>query len=257
MRRHIWPTRLELGVAVSAAILALVASTAPALANVVTVGGSAFGESLSLAATGHTPIAYGPVPNVILPPTGGGPFTKHVSSVGTAGILTIGSANVSTQGALGAGGSVQSSASLANIAVFGGEAAVGSISSRCTSTQSGSTGSSAITRLVVDGETFTPSATPNLVLYNHNGLKVVSNEIVNHDKANMADIKVSAVHVSLNRHGLVGELYLAQSRCHAEGPNVLIPEAPSAVLMPLTGLVLVGAAALVAWWRPDKFQSLG
>jgi hypothetical protein len=61
----------------------------------------------------------GPVPEVVLPPTGGGPFTDDVASVDVDGLPVASVGEVETEGAIGAGGFARSAATLADLDVLG------------------------------------------------------------------------------------------------------------------------------------------
>ena len=226
--RFLRPSRYRLGAAVGATIFAVMATAVPVFADVSAVGGGAFAESVNLTRTGQTHQISGPMPHVTLPATGGGPFTSSLASANIAHVITTGLLAVSTRGSLGANGSAQSGASIANISAFDGYVTIQTLTSQCKSDSNGSTGSSTITGLVVNGKPVTIGTAPNTVLYNKYGLKVVFNEQVNNDKPNFADIRVTALHVSLTTPAGVGNLLLDQVTCHAEGPNVIIPEAPHA-----------------------------
>jgi hypothetical protein len=253
MLQTCWHVPIRVVAALGAATFALL-SSAPAFADVAVVGGGAFGAAFNIATPGNLP-TYGPLPSVLLPPTGGGPFTKHLSAVHLGELASIGAMDVTTQGSLGAGGSSVSSVAIGKVELFGGEVSIQSITSRCASATSGSTGSAVVSGLVVDGSAVNVGGSPNQVLYNANGIKIVADEVSKHDKPNVADIAVNALHMSINRHGIVGDLRIAQARCHAEGPSVLIPEAPAALVMPLTGLMVIAAAVMVARRRPDQMHT--
>jgi hypothetical protein len=251
------PSRYRLGAAVGAWIFAVLASATPAFADVSAVSGGAFGESINVTRTGETQQVSGPTPQVLLPSNGGGPFTNSLTTTSVGHVATVGRMDVSTQGSLGATGSAASSASITNLSAFDGLVTIQSLSSRCESDSNGSTGSSTISGLVINGKAVNPGAGANTILYQNHGFKVLFNEQSKSDKPNFADITVNAIHVSLTTPAGTGHLILSQSRCHDEGPPVIIPQVPQALLAPLSLTLLVGGAVVLAWRRNDLVQPRG
>src|ERR1700722_3040066 len=117
--------RLAAVLGLTAGLLAVAAT--PAYADVTSVSGGAFGESINVTPLGLLNVTSGPTPTVTLPGTGGGPFTGTLASVcaptPTCALLKTGILNVSTQGTLGARGGSSSSASVANVGALAGTAA--------------------------------------------------------------------------------------------------------------------------------------
>lgn len=257
MTTFLRPSRYRLGAAVGASIFAVLASALPASADVSAVAGGAFGESINVTRSGQTQQISGPIPKVTLPSTGGGAYTNSSSSTSVAHVATIGTMGVSTQGSLGANGSATSSASLADLDSFDGMVTIQSLSSECKSDSNGSSAGSTISGLVINGRAVNPDTAPNTVLYQGNGFKVVFNEQIKHDKPNFADITVNAIHASLTTPAGTGNVVLGQSRCHAEGPNVIIPQVPHPLLAPLSLTLLIGGAVVLAWRRNDLLQPGG
>jgi hypothetical protein len=220
---------------VSAAVLCVgIAMVAPASAEVTDVSGSgAFGESVNVSVLGSGTVTSGPMPSVTLPSGGGGPVTDSLANVNLPGVLTAGVLNVSTEGTnLGSnGGTATSSASVADATVgaalagqLGGspllEADV--ISSRCTSSGDGSSGSSNLVALQIAGNGQPVSPPPNTTIDVIPGaLSVTLNEQIVNNSPGETSITVNAVHVRLNVEGVAtGDVILSQSRCRAAGPGV-------------------------------------
>ena len=188
-----------MGVLMAAAVVMAGAVTTPtasqeADAEVVEVRGSAFGFFADLqldfdtgpnaAAGGQSLLgasgtgteggspqqfSFGPEPEVVLPPEGGGPFTDSLTNEvidvpDPAPDGLIDSSEVSTEGALGADGFVRSSSVTTGFNV-GGVVAT-SLASECESTPAGTSGSAEILGIVFseEGAQDFPDPAPNTVL---------------------------------------------------------------------------------------------
>ena len=216
-------------VALTAVSVALFAVTAgPSSAQVSEVTGSATGASASVSLFGGPPIVLEPTPTVALPPTGGDESNSVPSIVfeaGPADLLTTGPVNVSTQGTTGPSGSVTSSSSLADVLIGGFEAT--EVSSTCTASEAGASGSTTITggRYVtqdpdpdVDGdEVFADlpaDPAPNTSLTGVvPGVGDTYTVVLNEQTAAAGSITVTAAHFTLMGPNATGEVVLGQSVC--------------------------------------------
>src|SRR6185312_7927303 len=95
------------------------------------------------------------------------PITQTTVSAGLPGVLTAGVLSASTQGTLGPGGSVASSASVANTTV--GNAllnllTLGAVSSECTATEAGVTGDADVASATALGAPLAIDTAPNTVI---------------------------------------------------------------------------------------------
>ena len=192
------------------ALAAVGVFASPAAADVTSVGGGAFGVS----ATG--PITAGPLPAVTLPATGG-TVSSSLGSVTVIGLLSAQALNVSSTGTLGPGGSVTSSASLANVSASLSPSialSASAVSSTCTATETGVSGSTSIVAGSIQiglgapvllaaspaPNTIVPVFAPSVVMV------VLNRQTLGPD----GTLTVDAVYIRL----LSGqEIILAQSRC--------------------------------------------
>jgi hypothetical protein len=137
--------RLHL-VSVLALSAALFTFAGPSSAQVTEVTGSAFGARGSVSLFRGAPIEFAPIPTVTLPAAGGNvsdSVPQIVFQAGPAQPLSTDEATVSSEGTIGAGGSVTSTATLANVVVGG--TTVTTLSATCTADESGATGSTTVT----------------------------------------------------------------------------------------------------------------
>lgn len=231
-------TALVLTLVLAAALLGSVAG--PAAADVSAVKGSAFGVSApNIAILGGAQTPYGPKPSVTLPSTGSAtPITATDPSeqvaYGPAVLFNSGSVTVSTQGTLGPTGSVTSSALINNVSTAtGGQLSADSISSTCTASASGVSGSTTVNNGMVATNTDTsgnvtataavPANPP--VDYQVNGQLVLSAADTEtftyhfNEQTTNPDgfITVTAVHLRLNGPTTTGDLYVGQVVCGVTG----------------------------------------
>jgi hypothetical protein len=212
-------------------------TTAPATTTTTTgpatgVGGGAYGHFISLSLFGGAPGTRGPAPSVTLPEGGSAtPVTASAPSAdarfGPAILFTSGLLEVSTQGT--PGGSVTSSARVNNLNTSEQEVLTAtSVSSTCTASSSGATGSTTISggRLRTsegnpdaDGDDTTvdvpQSPAPNTSF--EGTIEAVGDTFryVFNEQIRNADgsITVNAAHQYLLGPTAVGELIIGQSRC--------------------------------------------
>jgi hypothetical protein len=202
----------------------------PASADVTAVGGGAFGASLTSTLLGQV---LPPTPSVVLPATGGGPFTDAAVPISIPGLLTANVLEATTQGGLLGThqGFAASSADLAEVTVAGLPPLVPpaltlqAVHSECLSNGDGSSGETDIVGLFA-GIPLPTNPTPNFVPATPlpAGIaSIVVNEQIVENSTGSTSIVVNALHVqllpSIPGVALV-DLIIGQSRCSATGPDV-------------------------------------
>ena len=232
-------------VALMALTAGVVATASPSSADVTEVSGSAFGESVSIALFGGAPFTSGPAPVVSLPATGG-TATDTLPSAHSAPpgnpppvvFLDTQALNVSTSGQLGPGGSATSSATVANPDLLSGFFVATGVESTCTSTETGSTGSTTLTEAVytngTDVRNLPASPAPNETIEGvqpdvNDSFRVIFNEQV----ATATSITVNAVHVQLLGPSAVGDIILGQSVCGVSAAGTTPTTAPNGAVTTL------------------------
>jgi hypothetical protein len=255
--------------AAATAIFAVLMLAAPVLADLTTISGYAYGESVDVFDGLITPIhvTSGPIPTA-------GPFnqstnftsTHDLASVcaGTIGpptcngdVLTTGILNVHTDGTVGAAGSVHSTASVANPSALGGLVTGTLVASQCASDSSGNlSGSSTLTNVQVNGTTVASNPGPNtqLVLVNAGMVAigtVTLNEQIYNSGTNTLTVNAIHIHLTSTALGLTGDIIISHVECDAlpAGNPPVIPESPLAILLPLSALLVGGAVLLVVLRR--------
>jgi len=232
-------------VAVGAGFLTL---TGPSNADVTAVRGEAYAMTASVGLFGGPPMARGPIALVTLPATGSAvPITATAANAnaifGPATIFSSGPVNTSTQGTLGPGGSVTSTATLAPINTSGSEVFTAtSLSSTCTATETGVSGSTTVvggTIILMDPNPDTsgeagedirtiPNMPPPNTTYtgtvanvNDNFRAVFNEQIVNPD----GSLTVNAYHLYLLGPTAVGEVIVGHVVCGvtATTPTTMTP----------------------------------
>ena len=119
--------------------------------NVTAVSGSAYGYFSSVSLFGGPPNTRGPAPTVTLPPGGSAvPVTATAATTtvtyGPATVFSSGPLTVSTQGTIGAGGSVTSSVDIQTVNRGGSEVFTATnLSGSCTASGAGASGATTIT----------------------------------------------------------------------------------------------------------------
>jgi hypothetical protein len=199
------------------AVVAVTILCAPAAAGVTSVGGGAFGASLSGVVT------VLPSPSVDLPSTGGGPFQATQASVNVVDLLSTGVLNVSTQGSL-ASGVVDSSADVANVSVQPMLLAAEAVQSSCSMNGSTPVGSSTLTNATLAGVDLPSVPTPNVTITVLGLGYIVLNEQLPDTTPGMNGMTVNAIHVFLHPGvlGLEQEITIAQSRCSASAATTAV-----------------------------------
>lgn len=197
------------------------------------LGGGAYGYFTSVGLFGGAPATRGPEPSVTLPATGADPpLTATLPSAraayGPAEIFTSGKIDVSTQGTAGPGGSARSSASLSDVGP--GPFVAQSLSSTCTASSTGRTGSVSVSGGKIttsEGANLDSEADDTIVQLAANPAPNTSFEgklesigdsfriVVNEQVTSGGSITVNAVHMYLLGPTAVGEAIIGQSRCGA------------------------------------------
>jgi len=243
--------RLALAVVMVVATLVGVAA-GPAQAVVNDAKGSAFGVFANIGFFGGPAFTDGPAPTVTLPPGGSGPINASAPTrfiqFGPAVLFSSNSQTVSTQGTIGAGGSVTSSATVNNVNTSTEETfSATSISSSCTASDGGArSGTATVTGGMVQISEGAPGVdgdevwvlvpanpAPNTVIHGviegvGDSFDYVFNEqILNPD----GSITVSAGHQKLYGPSAFGDIWVAQSVCGVNpGGGRYTPLTPSRIL---------------------------
>jgi hypothetical protein len=214
------------------AMVGLVVTSGTASADVDSVQGSAFGAFVGGALT-----ILPPTPTVSLnanessPPSAFGPFVQDAANVNLPGILSVPVLRAATQAGDIVGenhfGFVASLAEAAGVIVGVNAITADLIQSTCVSNGDGSTGSTTIVNGVLGGSPLldVPIA-PNTQVQIPGVLTATLNEQIRNDAPGSTSIIVRAAHIQLLPSPLlptaVVDIIIAESRCAAQGPNVLI-----------------------------------
>jgi hypothetical protein len=214
-------------------------------ADVTSVTGRAAGISANV--TAPLPVALAATPVVTLPAAGSAvPITQTVATAGVPLVLDAGVLTATTQGTLGPGGSVASSASVANTRVgnlLTTLLAIGAVSSECTATEAGVTGDATVASISALGAPLVIDTSPNTTL-NVAGVGILHiNEQIISGTAPNQTITVNALRLEVNAVGvLAAEIVIAQSVCGVTGTGVVVPTGAVGGVL-LTGLVAVAFGA--------------
>jgi hypothetical protein len=252
-------------IAAVTAVLAVLVSAAPVFADLTTISGYAYGESVDVFDGLVTPIhvTSGPLPTA-------GPFSQNSNFTATnsaatvcAGtvttptcngdILTTGVLNVHTAGTVGPTGSVTSTASVATVSALAGLVTGTLVASQCAVDSAGATsGSSTLTNVVINGTTVASNPGPNtqLVLLNAGNVAigtVTLNEQIYDSNTNTLTVNAIHIHLTSVALGLTGDIIISHVECDAlpAGAPPVIPESPLAILLPLSAILIGGGLAVV------------
>lgn len=252
------------------AVFAALVFAAPVLADLSTVSGSAYGESVDVFDGLVTPIhvTSGPTPFTGFLTSNGSnsPLGGSLASVcvGVAcATLSTGLMTVHTDGTVGAGGSVHSTASVATVSALAGLVTGTLIESQCAVDSNGNTsGSSALTNVQVNGITVDSNPGPNTVLVLLNAGSVAIGTVTLNEQtydAGTNTLTVNAIHIHLTSTalGLTGDIIISHVECDATpaGTPPVIPESPLAILLPLTALAVVGGLFILTIRRRAPVES--
>jgi hypothetical protein len=260
--------------AAATAIFAVLMLAAPVLADLTSVSGYAYGESVDVFDGLITPIHVqsGPLPTV-------GPFNQNtnftasntaasvcagtVPSPCNGDILTTGVLNVHTDGTVGAAGSAHSTASVATVSALGGLVTGELVAAQCAVDSSGTTsGSSTLTNVHVNGIVVAANPGPNTVLPLVNAGNVAIgtvtlNEQIYDSGTNRLTVNAIHIHLTSTALGLTGDIIISHVACDAQpaGNPPVIPESPLAILLPLSALMVGGGLLLVVVRRQQNLQT--
>jgi len=235
--------RIAAASAIAVGVLSVAAS--PAYADVTSVSGGAFGESVNVTPLGLLNVTSGPLPTVTLPSTGGGPFTATLGSVcaasPTCSVLSTGIVNLSTQGTTGPAGGSSSSASVTDVNGLASALKASAVTSSCTVGPNSSSGSSQLVGASLGGTALPVNPAPNTTITVAGVGTVILNQQIPSGGAGNYSLTVNAINLTLLPAVGVGSIIISQSRCGEIGPDVTIPFAPIGIL----GATAVVGAVLV------------
>jgi len=250
--------------AAASALFALLLTAAPVLADLTSVSGYAYGESVNVTVLGINATS-GPLPEAgPLAPTGGNSTNSALSTcintiIFTCNVLSTGTLSVHTDGNLSPG-AVNSTASVQTANALNGVVTGNVIASECHVDSTGAvTGSSTLTNVSIQGVTVAANPGPNTVVNLVVAGIVVGSVTLNEQfyNAGTNTLEVNAIHIRLLA-GVTGSLgsgdiIISHVECDAQpsGPAPVIPESPLAVLLPISAL-LVGGGALALIVRRQR-----
>jgi hypothetical protein len=179
------------------------------------------------------PVNIPPTPSVNTPP-GGGSAQQSVTNLSVPGVASASVLSATTDGTVGPGGSVSSSADVVDASAGDDVVTADVIHSECLSDESGSSGSSSLVDASVAGNPVAVSPPPNTTIPVPSVGTVTLNEQQTSDGPASTGIVVNAVHVALDGPAATGDVIISQSRCGVAGSSVLggptsqLPEAAAA-----------------------------
>lgn len=246
-------------VALAAVLVVLFAG--PASADVNFTRGGAFGEEVDVVLAGIA-VTSGPTPVVELPANGegGGPFTDNLAEVDLPDVLLAQVLQVSTEGALGPAGFVESSADVANVRIGPADAPVveaTAVHSECRADSLGSTGTASLASLAIGGEGGALEPPPNTVIPIPGGEVRLNEQITTSERGaeeGNTSIIVNAIHVVFDNPLITGDVIISQSRCEVQGPNVVIPEVAVTILLPVSAIAVIAGYYWVSRRRRQTAQ---
>ncbi len=212
-----------------------------ASADVTSVDGSAYGESVNVTTLLGVSVTSGPLPSVTLPGTGGGPISQTVLNANVAGLLSTGVLTATTQGSTGATGGARSSSDVANVGL--GLAltpflTIGAVHSDCQTSTSGSYGGTTLVGASLNGAGLAVNPAPNTTITIPLVGSVTLNEQIINQQPGSSSITVNAIHVHLAGPLGNGDIIVGQSQCSGVGPTITVPTGAVGGVL-LTGLVAV------------------
>jgi hypothetical protein len=250
--------------ALAGAVAAILLAAAPVLAALDTVSGHAYGESVDVTLLNALHVTSGPAPstgeltsNGSNSPLDNSATTACVPAI-TCDVLSAGVLTVHTEGTTGATGTVKSTANVADVDALTGILTATAVYSECDIASNGAaTGFTTLTGASLDHSqslAVTPGPNTNITLSGTVSGTLTLNEQIYDSGTNTLTVNAIHLHLTAGSFG-TGDIIIAQSQCDATpaGPAPVIPESPLALLLPLTGLVVVGAALLVTMRRRAVF----
>lgn len=208
-------------------------TTSSTVGTTTALSGGAYGYFASVGLFGGAPATRGPDPQVTLPSGGSstpitGSAPSGLAQYGPAQVFTSGRIDVSTEGTAGATPSVKSSASLTDVGP--GPFVAATLSSTCSASSSGATGSATLSggKLTTSEGTNLDSETDDTVIdlpanpaanASFTGkIETVGDTfrlVLNEQTTSTGGITVNAAHFYLLGPTAVGEVIIGQSRCGA------------------------------------------
>ncbi|MEA2501007.1 MAG: hypothetical protein QOD01_1118, partial [Actinomycetota bacterium] len=227
-KRHSVLARVRLSVGgpvLLVAAMAIVLVAGPAGAQGGSVSGSAFGIASPSATSGplSAPVPGGVSGTASDPAAGFGPIVASAHLIGLPGVLTIDGVEATTTGVISPGThdrSATATASVEGLSVAGGLVTAGRLSSACTSSTDGSSGSALVEGVVIGGIAVAPSSPANTVIAIPSVLRAVVNEQTVDDAPGSTGIVVRAIDLQVlpDNHGRAAlDVVLAESRCGTTG----------------------------------------
>ncbi|MEA2535178.1 MAG: hypothetical protein QOJ93_2989 [Actinomycetota bacterium] len=207
------------------AAVAIVLAAGPAGAQGGSVSGSAFGIAIPSAISGplSAPVPGGVSGTASDPAAGFGPIAASAHLIGLPGVLTVDGVEATTSGVISPGThdrSATAAASVEGLSVAGGLVTAGRLSSACTSSTGGSSGSALVEGVVIGGIAVAPSSPANTVIAIPSVLRAVVNEQTVDDAPGSTGIVVRAIDLQVlpDNHGRAAlDVVLAESRCGTTG----------------------------------------
>jgi hypothetical protein len=203
----------------------------PARADVTSLAGGAYGLSVDATVLGVA-ASFGPDPSVTLPAAGGGPIADSTASATVLALLTTGVLDVSTEGGtvVSHTRTAESSATVNNLNFLSGTATATLIRSECASNGDSSTGSTTLAGLggAFAGLSATPAPNTTATVAGV-GSVTLNEQVETNVPGSTTSIVVNAMHIELAVTGplpgpaddITGDVIVGQSRCRANGPDVL------------------------------------
>jgi hypothetical protein len=157
------------------------------------------------------------------PAAGFGPLAASTHLIGLPGVLTVDGVEATTSGVITPGTHdrfATAAATVEGLSVAGGLVTAGRLSSTCTSSADGSSGSALVEGLVIGGIAIPASSPANTVIAIPTVLRAVVNEQTVDDAPGSTGIVVRAIDLQVlpDNHGRAAlEVVLAESRCGTTG----------------------------------------
>jgi len=244
-----------------AAIAMLAVNAAPAFAALTGVSAYAYGEQVRFTLLGGTTVSSGPTPTVGPIAPSGGSASSTLLSASVPGLLTTGVLTVAVNGST-ASGSVTSSATVNDVSALGGVFTATGVQAECAVNNHGDTsGSTTLASAVLAGQSLSANPGPNTTVA-FSTLAASGYVVLNEQTYNAATntLTVNAVHLYVTGGTLgTGDIVISHVECGAVpgGAAPIIPEAPLALLLPLTALAVFGGAIFLSTRRGPATLRLG
>ncbi len=259
------PTRRMLSALAVGVVFAF--NAIPALATLSTISGYAYGEQVTTTTALGTTVTSGPLPTAG-PYNQGSDFSESKSALAASvpGLLTTGLLEVATTGTTGETGRVSSTATVASVNALSGTLTADHVSAQCAVDSNGNTsGSSSLINAQLAGVALAAEPGPNTTVAFSTSLAsgtATLNEQFYDPATNT--LTVNAIHIRVTGGSLLGsatsiDIIISHVECDAQpgGAHPVIPEAPIALLLPLTALAVFGGAIFLSTRRGPATLRLG